>query len=579
MLDIKRIPIPALIGLVLTALFLLAAIFAPLDRALRQSARSSATSGSRCRRRIGSAPTISAAICLSRMIYGARTTIFIAVLATALSFTLGSILGFTAAVVGGWFDTLMSRFVDLLMAIPTLIFGLVVLSVLPTNLVTLILVMGILDSTRVYRLSRAVAVDINVMDFVEAAKLRGEGSGWIIFREILPNALSPLVSELGLRFIYAVLFLSALSFLGLGVQPPDADWGGMVKENKDGIVFGIAAALIPAAAIASAGDLRQPRRRLGAQPHHQPQGRARLMADQRSDKSGLLLDIRNLRIEATVYPPGEPPKNITLVHDVSLTLERGKVLGLIGESGAGKSTIGLSSMGYGRGGVRITGGEVILNGRDILKGGKEGFRKLRGREVCYVAQSAAAAFNPAHRLMDQVVEASLLHGIADTRRGREARRRAVQEAQPAQPRNHRRALPAPGVRRPVAARDDGDGAVLRAGPDRLRRADHRARRDDADRRAGGDQGRHPRHRTSRRSTSPTTSPSSPRSRTRSWCCATAGWSNGAAPARSSRSRARNTPTRWSRCTRSSTMSRSPARRRSCRSRTSPPPMAAAMSRC
>jgi peptide/nickel transport system permease protein len=123
--------------------------------------------------------------------------------------------------------------------------------VLPTTVLTLILVMGILDSTRVYRLSRAVAVDINVMDFVEAAKLRGEGTGWIIFREILPNALSPLVSELGLRFIYAVLFLSALSFLGLGVQPPEADWGGMVKENKDGIVFGIAAALIPAAAIAA----------------------------------------------------------------------------------------------------------------------------------------------------------------------------------------------------------------------------------------------------------------------------------------------------------------------------------------
>ena len=130
------------------------------------------------------------------------------------------------------------------------------------------------------------------------------------------------------------------------------------------------------------------------------------------EKSGRLLDIRNLRIEATVYPPGEPPKNLTLVHDVSLTLERGKVLGLIGESGAGKSTIGLASMAYGRGGVRITGGEIILNDRDILKSGRSGIRRLRGREVCYVAQSAAAAFNPAHQLMDQVVEASLLHGTA-----------------------------------------------------------------------------------------------------------------------------------------------------------------------
>lgn len=188
---------------------------------------------------------------LTRMIYGARTTIFIAAAATAFSFIAGSILGFTAATVGGWTDQGMSRGVDLLMSIPTLIFALVVLSVLPGNLITLIVLMGVLDSTRVYRLARAVAVDINVMDYVEAARLRGEGVRWIIFREILPNALSPLVAELGLRFIFAVLFLSSLSFLGLGVQPPEADWGGMVKENKDGIIFGIPAALIPAFAISA----------------------------------------------------------------------------------------------------------------------------------------------------------------------------------------------------------------------------------------------------------------------------------------------------------------------------------------
>jgi peptide/nickel transport system permease protein len=249
MLDITRIPLGAWIGLVLTALFVVCALFAPwiAPHGIGEI--------------VGDVwePMSSAHLLgtdnlgrdlLSRMVYGARITMFIAVLAPALSVSLGAILGFTAAVVGGWFDTLMSRFVDLLMSIPTLIFALVVLSVLPANILTLILVMGLLDSTRVYRLSRAVAVDINVMDFVEAAKLRGEGRVWIIFREILPNALSPLIAELGVRFIFAVLFLSALSFLGLGVQPPDSDWGGMVKENKDGIVFGIPAALIPAAAIA-----------------------------------------------------------------------------------------------------------------------------------------------------------------------------------------------------------------------------------------------------------------------------------------------------------------------------------------
>jgi peptide/nickel transport system permease protein len=250
MLDIRRIPLGALIGLVLTTLFLIAAIFAPLIAPYSFSEIVGQVWEPMSAKFWLGTDNLGRDL-LSRMIYGARTTIFIAAASTAISFIMGSVLGFTAAVVGGWFDMTMSRFVDLLMAIPTLIFGLVVLSVLPTTIVTLILVMGVLDSTRVYRLSRAVAVDINVMDFVEAAKLRGEGTRWIIFREILPNALSPLISELGLRFIYAVLFLSALSFLGLGVQPPEADWGGMVKENKEGIVFGIPAALIPAAAIAA----------------------------------------------------------------------------------------------------------------------------------------------------------------------------------------------------------------------------------------------------------------------------------------------------------------------------------------
>jgi peptide/nickel transport system permease protein len=187
---------------------------------------------------------------LSRLIFGAQTTILVASCATLLSFSLGVLLSFTAAVLKGWTDQALSRLNDLMMAIPTLIFALVVLAVLPQKLWILISVMAVLDSTRVFRLGRAVATDIVVMDFVEAARLRGEGTGWIIFREILPNALSPLLAEFGLRFAFSVLFLSTLSFLGLGIQPPDADWGGMVKDNKDGIIFGISAALIPGAAIA-----------------------------------------------------------------------------------------------------------------------------------------------------------------------------------------------------------------------------------------------------------------------------------------------------------------------------------------
>jgi len=187
---------------------------------------------------------------LTRLMYGTQFTIILAGCATLLSFSIGSFLGFFAAVVRGWIDQSLSRFVDLLMAIPTLIFALVILSVLPRSILVMILVTAVLDATRVFRLSRAVALDITVQDYVEAARLRGEGRRWIIFREILPNALSPLVAEFGLRFAFAMLFLSSLSFLGLGIQPPDADLGRMIRDNKEGIVYGIAAALYPGAAIA-----------------------------------------------------------------------------------------------------------------------------------------------------------------------------------------------------------------------------------------------------------------------------------------------------------------------------------------
>ena len=246
----KNVPLAAMIGLSFTALYFLMAIFADLIAPYGMAEIVGDVWEPASSEHWLGTDNIGRDL-LTRMIYGGQTTIFIATLATLISFTTGSVLGFLAAVIGGWVDQAISRFVDLVMSIPSLILALVILSVTPVTVTVLVLVMGFLDSTRVYRLARAVAVDIEVMDYVEAAKLRGEGRGWIIFREILPNALSPLVAEMGLRFIFAVLFISTLSFLGLGVQPPMADWGGIVKENKDGIVYGIGAALWPAVAIAT----------------------------------------------------------------------------------------------------------------------------------------------------------------------------------------------------------------------------------------------------------------------------------------------------------------------------------------
>jgi len=186
----------------------------------------------------------------TRLVYGARNTVGIAFVTTGLAFFLGSILGLLAATVGGWLDQVLSRIVDVLMAIPALIFALLLLTILGTSIINMILVIALIDSTRVFRLARAVAMNIVVMDYIEAAKLRGEGLWRLIAREILPNASAPLVAEFGLRFCFVFLAISALSFLGLGIQPPTADWGSMVRDNATLITFGDITPLLPAGAIA-----------------------------------------------------------------------------------------------------------------------------------------------------------------------------------------------------------------------------------------------------------------------------------------------------------------------------------------
>lgn len=193
---------------------------------------------------------------LTRLIYGARNTVGIAVATTLLSFLVGGGFGLAAAISRGWVDQVLSRFIDILMAIPSLIFALMLLSIFGSTVTNLIIIIAVLDATRVFRLTRAVAMNVVVMDFVEAAKLRGEGLGWVMRREILPNILPPLVAEFGLRFCFVFLTIAALSFLGVGIQPPTADWGSMVRENASLIQFAqydITAALtplLPAAAIA-----------------------------------------------------------------------------------------------------------------------------------------------------------------------------------------------------------------------------------------------------------------------------------------------------------------------------------------
>ncbi len=247
--NIRAVPLSAMLGLAIIAVNLIAAVFAPWLAPHSETAQVGD---------IWMLPSFSMPMgtdslgrdMLSRILFGARTTIAIALAITAMSFVIGIITGFTAAIYGRWVDVVLTRIVDTLMSIPVLILALIVLSVLGTSVPVLVGTIALLDATRVYRLARLVAQGIVCQEYVEAARLRGEGLAWIVRKEILPNAIPPLLAEFGMRFCFTFLFIAGLSFLGLGIQPPWADWGSMVRDNAQAINFGQFAPLYPAAAIA-----------------------------------------------------------------------------------------------------------------------------------------------------------------------------------------------------------------------------------------------------------------------------------------------------------------------------------------
>ena len=236
-------------GLTVVAIFVFVSIFTPWLAPYGESANIGGTWDEPSVKMLLGADQIGRDM-LTRIMYGARMTIGVALAITLLSFLIGIVLGFISAVMGGWVDMFFSRLVDVMLSIPGLIFALIILGVFGSSIPVLILTIAVLDSTRVFRLSRALGMNLTVMEYVEAARLRGEGLWWVIRREILPNAWAPLISEFGLRFCFNFLFIAGLSFLGLGIQPPYADLGGMVRENAAAINFGMMAPIYPATAIA-----------------------------------------------------------------------------------------------------------------------------------------------------------------------------------------------------------------------------------------------------------------------------------------------------------------------------------------
>ncbi len=186
---------------------------------------------------------------LTRLIFGVRNTGGISLAASLISLLIGCPLGLLSAAVGGWFDFALCRVVDVMMAVPQLIFSLLLLTILGTSVPVLIGVIAVIETTRLFRLSRALGMDIAVMEYTDVARMRGEGKLWLVRREILPNVIKTLIAEAGLRFCFVFLLISALSFMGLGIQPPTADLGSMVRDNASLITYGDITPLLPAAAI------------------------------------------------------------------------------------------------------------------------------------------------------------------------------------------------------------------------------------------------------------------------------------------------------------------------------------------
>ncbi len=247
--ELKTAPLTAAFGMFVVFTYIIAAIFAPVIAPYGEAEVISSAYAPADENMLLGADQLGRDM-FSRIVYGARNTVGLALAATISAFLIGALAGLLAATKGGWFDQFMGRVADVIMSIPSLIFALLMLSIFGPKTIVIIVAVAIIYSPRVFRLTRAVAGNVVVMDYIEAAKLRGERTWYLIRKEILPNSMAPLIAEFGLEFCFVFLLVAGLSFLGLGIQPPTADWGSMVRENATLISFGDITPLIPAGAIA-----------------------------------------------------------------------------------------------------------------------------------------------------------------------------------------------------------------------------------------------------------------------------------------------------------------------------------------
>ena len=348
---------------------------------------------------------------LARVIEGARYTVGVAFVATLLASGTGTLLALLAAASGRWIDSTLSRALDTLTAIPSKMFALLMVAGFGSSVPMLIVTAAIIYVPGSYRMARALAVNINALDYVTVARARGEGTGYVMLQEILPNITGPMLADFGLRFVYVVLLLASSELPrpghsaargGLGLAGAREHRNARQRRCRGDRAFD---------RHCQPDDCRQPGHRQPAGPRGPRTGRALTWAQ--------LVVVDKLSVCAG---------SATLVDALSFTIRPGEVLALIGESGSGKTTTALALMGHARRGCRISGGSVRIGDVDVLSLGARQLRALRGRTVSYIAQSAAASFDPSRSILDQVVEPACLHGTLPRGRSRAEGDRALPRA-------------------------------------------------------------------------------------------------------------------------------------------------------
>jgi peptide/nickel transport system ATP-binding protein len=353
---------------------------------------------------------------LSRVLNGGLSVIGLGAIATGLAYLAGLAVGLVAGYRRSAIDPLLMRSVDILLAFPALVILLVLVSGLGTGTAVLLLGIVLVQLPGIARLVRASTLEASTHGYVEAAVARGEGMVAVLRRDVLPNIAPVVLADLGIRFGYSIVLIASMNYLNLGLQPPAADWGLMVSENRQYLSVNPAAVLVPALllglltiAVNLVGDAynqtlgrsvarrrRRPRAERGPVP----------VTPEPVDATGHVLDVRGLRVETAA---GD-----AMVEDVSLQLAAGEIMGIVGESGSGKTTTALAVLGYTQPGTAVVAGEVHVGGVRMPLGGERSARRLRGRIVSYVPQNPGAALNPTLRIGDAIADMVRAHraGVA-----------------------------------------------------------------------------------------------------------------------------------------------------------------------